>query len=425
MFLNKKESRGVMAASVLILSAVGMLTACGQEKEPESLSPVSLEGSLGEEKDTEKEPEKEAEKETEESSAGGGLEAPASGPDSSAGDAAKAAELKAMFGENCIAEQTFEVEMSEYQGKVWFVASAPGADSSELDLQIVQNGEVLTQLPAYVPQNLTGESFRSLDAVSFYDINYDGNTDIILVETYGDTSFAAVYYGFGTDDDGYGRYFMIEDGFSENLTAALDTVSVSEIRNYLAGGRKNGEFSDYREAYGAAARVCALQERADSEWEVDFQLIDVDGDDIPELAAGVPGYYTSLYTYSQGSVYNLMDRWPYGVMGNAGYEYAPGKNSIRNYNSDYAGAILYTTYLSVTGSHTLETTVQIETYNFDDANGNGVPDENEQDSFGSYSVSYIDGREITEGEFNSYGEGEYEFIGGKMSLEALLAELKK
>lgn len=118
-----------------------------------------------------------------------------------------------------------------------------------------------------------------------------------------------------------------------------------------------------------------------------------------------------------------MDRWAYGAMGNAGYEYCPEMNSMRNYNTDYAGAILYTTYMAVRDQNVMDVVVQIETLNFDDVNGDGVPNENESGSIGYYSASYIDGREVTGEECASYDMGEYEPITVNMSLEALGSKL--
>ncbi len=106
-------------------------------------------------------------------------------------------EIKKQFGENCISDQTFEVELSEFQGKVYFVPFLPSSQDGEFSMQIIQDGEVLEEIRAYVPERLKEESFKSLDAVSFYDVNYDGNTDLVLIETYGNFMFTAVYYGGG------------------------------------------------------------------------------------------------------------------------------------------------------------------------------------------------------------------------------------
>ncbi len=332
----------------------------------------------------------------------------------------KAAEdRKKQFGEDCIGEQTFEVELSEYNGAVWFVPFAPGLGNGDFRMHLIQNDNVLAALDAYVPEELAGEPFGSLDAVSFYDINFDGNTDILLIETYGNTTFAAVYYGFDRDGEDYERYFTVQDELSRQITAQVKELTVPGIRKFLGDTRKNGRFAGYQEAYQAVGQ---LWQR--SQDNVTFDLIYVDKDETPELAAGVEGYYVSLYTYSDGKVYTLMDQWSYGAMGNAGYEYAPKKNNLRNYNADYAGAIVYTTYMAVKEDHSLETVAEIKTVNFDDANENGVLDEEEMDSVGYYGVSYLNGQEASEAEFAGFDAGEYGIIHGTMSLKELEMELK-
>lgn len=328
-------------------------------------------------------------------------------------------ELREKFGEDCIADQTFEVELSEYDGKVWFVPFAPSAANADFRIQLIRDGEILAELPSYIPDSAARKPFGSLDAVSFSDINYDGCTDIVLIETYGDTHFAAVYYGFDADAEEYETSFFPEQYLSEMLSAQVTPLTIPGIRDTLSGGKKNGEFADYREAYRAVSRFCALEESAG----LQYDLIYLDEDDTPELVCSVNGYRTSLYTFDAGRVYTLMDRWPYGAMGNAGYEYSAGKNSLRNYNSDFAGAIVYTTYLAVNERHALDTVVQIETYQFDDVNGNGMPDEDEQDSVGFYNKSYIDGREVSDEECASYAVGEYTYLEGVMDLTELHEKL--
>ncbi len=183
----------------------------------------------------------------------------------------------------------------------------------------------------------------------------------------------------------------------------------------------------WREAYAAVAEqfMKDIPPQSGSSRETPFDLIDCDGDDTPELAACREGYCVSLYTYRDGETYILMDLWAYGAMGNLGYEYCPGKNSFRNYNHDYAGLIMYTTYMAIGPEMTLDVTAAIATHNFNDANGNGVPDEDEYGSAFEYSVSYCDGEEISPEDAAAFDAGEYKFIEGKMSYEELLTELKK
>lgn len=104
---------------------------------------------------------------------------------------------------------------------------------------------------------------------------------------------------------------------------------------------------------------------------------------------------------------------------------APKKNSIKNDNSDYAGAILHRTYMSINETDKLDTVVQIKTYNFDDVNQNGILDEDEMESFGKYSVNYIGSKKITDEEYNSYGTGTYQYIEVPMDIETLKSNLNQ
>lgn len=206
-----------------------------------------------------------------------------------------------------------------------------------------------------------------------------------------------------------------------NGNEASEENSVSGQSDENASDKKAGELSGYQAAYEALSIQCEQEDGTD----LTYNLIDVDGGGVPELAAVRNGYYVSLYTWDAGNTYTLMDHWSYGAMGNAGYEYCPGKNSLRNYNTDYAGAILYTTYMKVGSQHTIDTVAEIVTYNFDDVNGNGKPDEEEESSMGFYSTSYINGAEATDEECAALNAGEYEFIQGVMSGEELRAKLKE
>lgn len=401
---------------VLFLLALAMsLCACGQQGGDSS--PLAGEPGLGRPESPASEPagpfghapEPLPESETPASGALPDIDADLSGPEGY---------LKT-FGANCIADQTFQASLSEYEEAVWFVPFSPSKSRPEFYMQIMQDGNVLADITAYVPDDFAGKTFQSLDAVSFYDVNYDGGTDLVLIETYGGEQFAAVYYGYPGDGPESPAYFSAQEQLSGHLSDTVSPLSVPDIRSFLSGGKKNGEFESYQEAYLA---VCRLRE-AESGGEDAYGLIHFDDDDVPELAAGASGYHASLYTYGDGTVYTLMDRWPYGVMGNAGYEYVPRKNSLRNRNSDFAGAILYTSYLTMNGKHSLETVVQIETYQFDDANQNGIPDEDELASLGRYSANYIDGKAASQEECDSYEAGTYEYIECPLDYESVAQAL--
>lgn len=406
---------------MLLVSLLGALTACSQEEsvvieeypiEDDSLTENSTgvdggtakEESLGQNTETLESEEAMSDKEED---------------TRTAEEKARAAEMKDMFGENCIPEQTFEVELSEYDGKVYFVSYKPAGEDTQLRMQIVRDGEVMDTIHAYVPESLEHEAFTSLDAVSFFDANFDDCTDIVCIQTYGDTTFAAVYYGFLKGAGEYEDSFYSEYDLSDVITAQVEELTIPNIRSFLTQGKKNGEFTDYKEAYAAKVRLCAMETTS----EMTYDLIYVDEDDVPELAAGVDGYYVSLYTYKDGSVYTLMDRWAYGAMGNSGYEYSPKNNNLRNYNTDHAGLILYTTYMTISEEQTLDILASIKTFNFDDANQNGYPDEEEMGSVGEYGVSYINGVEATDKECQSYDAGEYEYISGEAGYEEFVEML--
>lgn len=331
--------------------------------------------------------------------------------------ATKVAQIQEIFGEYCIAEQTFETKLSEYEGNVYVV---PFLDPEEgFHIEVIQNGELLTTLYGYVPEHIAAEAFSSLDAISFFDINFDDCTDIVLIQTYGETTFTAIYYGFSKDTAEYERNFYLEEVLSQNVTEQVKDLTISNIREFVTQRKKNGDFTAYTEAYQIQSHISALEDPGD----ITYDLIYFDEDDIPELVAGAVGT-VSLYTFKDGRLYPFMHRWTYGAAGNNGYEYSPEKNSLRNYNHDFAGLIEYTTYMSVDQQHALETVAQIVTYNFDDANKNQMPDEEEMESAGNYSVSYLNSVEITGEEPNAYNVGRYEFLEGKMTYEELQAKLK-
>ena len=251
---------------------------------------------------------------------------------------------EAVLNPGAIAEQIFEIELSEYKGMVCFTPFAPGGGEETFHMEITQNENLLASIPGYVPEWLAEETFTCLDAVAFYDVNFDGNTDIVLIETYGKTSFAVVYYGFAQDAEEYERYFAPQSQLSEALSRQLKDVSVPGIRDWISG---------------------------------------------------------------------------------AGYTYSPRKNSMRSDNADFAGAIVYTTYMTMGKDYTLDEVVQITSYYFDDVNGNGMPDDEEIASVGRYGVHYIQGKEVSEEECAAYDLGGYQFMGGRMPFEELERKLKE
>lgn len=180
------------------------------------------------------------------------------------------------------------------------------------------------------------------------------------------------------------------------------------------------ETADYKTAY-----LDVINSAEDSD-TLKYGLIYFDEDDIPELVLGNEGYWVSMYKYANGEIYTLMDHWGYGAMGNSGYAYVPKMNSVRNYNTDYAGLIRYTGYASNTDNSELEFSTIIEAYHFDDKNGNDIPDEDEPYSEGACKIFLcaVNGHiEITADEAASYDVGEYKYIIPDMTLDEIKAAL--
>lgn len=323
-------------------------------------------------------------------------------------------ELDAMqkrFGPDCISEYTMAVQMSEFEQEVYFVPYAPSEKNPRFCAQLIQGEEVLETLYIYIPEELEEEEFKSLDAASFWDVNYDGNTDIVLLCTYGETSLSSVHYGYGSDVRDT-VYFSNQFGLSENLSALVNPLTIQGIQDYVTEGKENGKFADYQEAYETISRLYELEGVGDTR---EYNLIDFDGDDVPELVAGVSGYWMSMYTYDEGRVYCLMDDWGYGAFGNAGYEYVPGKNSLRNYDADNAGQILNISYMTVGPQHSMESVVWIQL----------VFSGEEEEDMEYDCTTYIDGVEVSEDTPIDYDVGEYEYIKTVLSRQELLEKLDR
>lgn len=173
-----------------------------------------------------------------------------------------------------------------------------------------------------------------------------------------------------------------------------------------------------------AAYANKVKELAAEDFDPLFALINLDDNDIPELVADYSGYGVSVFTWVDETLVAIMENWSYGAMGNHGYDYIPGGNVIRNYNSDQAGAIVNESYMKVNDANEL-VDIYDETLSywfFEDTNGNGIMDENEPYSDEPYY--YYGNTEITEEKYASYQiPGIYELITGDMSAEEILSQL--
>lgn len=182
----------------------------------------------------------------------------------------------------------------------------------------------------------------------------------------------------------------------------------------------------YKEAY---AQVVEDYHAENGEYK--FDTVDTDGDGIPELVIDLPGFQMSLYTYEDEAVRCLMDHWPYGAMGNAGYMYVPGEGIYYSTNADYAGAVLYSYFMSKHEAGELATDYWVKTINFNDSDGDGMPSEEELElsaDFEGVSEYYNEtGTEMSESELketiDGYFESDMEELVGILSYESIMRKL--
>lgn len=169
---------------------------------------------------------------------------------------------------------------------------------------------------------------------------------------------------------------------------------------------------------------------ADRFADYEFDMVYLDEDDIPELAAGPTGFYVSIYTYEpgngeesmSGTLHTVMDQWRYGAFGNQGYEYLPEENMIRNYDADYAGSVQMTFYMNMNKEYELDGYMIKLAYLDEDGNvftGETSEEHKPQEHY-YYCCEDVE-REISKEEFSSYQiNGDYEqLIGTKSGLEIM------
>lgn len=168
-----------------------------------------------------------------------------------------------------------------------------------------------------------------------------------------------------------------------------------------------------------------VQELVSEDSDLQFDLIDLTGSDMPELIADHNGYFLQVFGWKDGGVVMLGEEyWPYGAAGNDGYEYLPGGNVIRCCNSDYAGAVQYENYYNINSANELSPLpmeVLCIRY-FIDVNGNGWPDDSEP--YTEEPIYYVGDAEVSKEVYESNQvQGEFQWISGDMSAEEILSQL--
>lgn len=218
-----------------------------------------------------------------------------------------------------------------------------------------------------------------------------------------------------------GNNLAVND-IKSNLAKTLETEDFSTTNNTNTEAVKDNREStnglmDYKMAYAQKVRELAADDT------IQFSLIYLTGNKIPELVAEHHGYDVSVFAWADGEIVTLMDQWAYGAGGNIGYEYLPGNNIIRNYNMDYAGAVIYELYFTVNDSHEVIELLdeELSIWYFRDINEDGEIDE---DEYCDDPIFYYGDTEVSEEEYDSYQvKGDFETIRGELSSEEILAQL--
>jgi hypothetical protein len=222
-----------------------------------------------------------------------------------------------------------------------------------------------------------------------------------------------------------------DDDVAEGLTAETGDGEAGrnspvKVMPKISASKQPLTEAGYIQAY--IDKILEIESEYTGDTSLEYDLIYLDEDSTPELVVGVTWYYVSVYTYSSGLLYTIMDDWPYGAMGNSGYEYIPKKNIIRNYNSDLAGAIVWEYYGYVDENYEIQpyNDEMLSIWMFKDENNNYMIDEGEYDETTEVSYYYYGKREITPEEYESYQkQGNYELICGKSTASEIIKQLQQ
>lgn len=324
-----------------------------------------------------------------------------------------------LWDDHSDSELTFDVQLSQYDKPVRFITYSENPE--RVSVVLVKDGKQLTELSTYVMTDNFGY-LKKLNAVGFFDFNADGMKDIALI---------------GDSDDG--RHVILHEAvtgeYAFDYFADLDEKKMAEIgaefsadsiQAALLGSRQEDAYGSWQEVYTQIAKVHHITDDG-----YRYELIYADGDEIPELVVGYPGYRVSLFTYENGYAHCLMNNWPYGAGGNSGYSYVPRMGIYYNGNADYAGAIYYDSYMSAREGGEIDTDYWVKNINFNDLNGDGEPSEDELAASGEYTGTseYHNetDREMTEEEIKAmvdlYSSYEMKYLSGDIDYESLLAQL--
>lgn len=192
-----------------------------------------------------------------------------------------------------IGDQTFHTNIKGI-GEVEFISNTPNTNESkyaDATFEIEKDGKTYEKLPGYEKNNIRKDKvFQSVDAVSFQDCNSDNADDIIIINSYKENENVKIesrIYIQGSD-----QKFTLDKDLSTRVNENGSLATVADIVDYLKQEELNtAEISSKSEQKNSG------QEASSDEWKQayinwvnqrpdwTYELFDVNGDDIPEIAA--------------------------------------------------------------------------------------------------------------------------------------------
>ncbi|ADL35547.1 hypothetical protein bpr_I2817 [Butyrivibrio proteoclasticus B316] len=324
--------------------------------------------------------------------------------------------------DGCDPDQSFDIDLADNGESLTFYTYKGYSGAARFIL--TKGGNVVSTGTLSGVRDDSSIYVKTLTAVGFFDFNADGIKDIVCIGDSDNGKNVILYESVDTN------YNYEQCSADETVEKMIDgDLTLNKVKKALLGDNTEGIYNTYNEAY---AQVAKLYNMSSSVYGYDYGLIDGNGDAIPELVINGAST-TSLFTFENGHIHCLMQKWGWGAMGNHGYEYAPGKNVYFNDNSDYAGAIHYDSFMMPSEGQELQTYYSVKTNYFKDEDKDGIPSEDElaANSDMEYSESYYEnhtGVEMTQEELetkvNELWNYDYKPLQGDADYEGLITVLQ-
>lgn len=232
-----------------------------------------------------------------------------------------------------IGDQTFHTNIKGI-GEVEFISNTPNTNESkyaDATFEIEKDGKTYEKLPGYEKNNIRKDKvFQSVDAVSFQDCNNDSADDIIIINSYKENENVKTesrIYIQGSD-----QKFTLDKDLSARVNENGSLTTVADIVDYLqqeetntaeesseSGQKESSSNLKQEEANTTEKASKSGQKVSSAEWKqayIDwvnqrpdwtYVLFDVNGDDIPEIAAHGKGMAEggAVGTYANGEVQEI------------------------------------------------------------------------------------------------------------------------